>query len=288
VSETRRKVHLIGHSLGGVIAHAVAVQRPHDIASVITLGSPVRGVVVHPSIWNAAEKVRNGILQRHGSAVSSKCYTPHCTCDFSRSLRRRLSPAVAATAIYTRDDGVVDWRYCRTGDSGTDFEVHGTHLGLPFNASAYGIIATRLAEAQAPRSRRRTSGGAKTRSNKRLSRIANLARAVKARPKAASTLPLPAPVSEPPTLDSPQETLPVRTNLSAGAIPDRVAVSFPVSAREDSSNMASLASGRREFRGAEVVPGRRWRAAISAAGRWASRFAAASKLRLRRLWAVLF
>src|SRR5664280_1595056 len=34
--ETERKIHLIGHSLGGVIARSVANQRPDDIASVIT------------------------------------------------------------------------------------------------------------------------------------------------------------------------------------------------------------------------------------------------------------
>jgi pimeloyl-ACP methyl ester carboxylesterase len=33
-----RKVHLIGHSLGGIIARALAAQRPSDVASVITLG----------------------------------------------------------------------------------------------------------------------------------------------------------------------------------------------------------------------------------------------------------
>jgi pimeloyl-ACP methyl ester carboxylesterase len=30
-----RKVHLIGHSLGGIIARAIAAQRPSDVASVM-------------------------------------------------------------------------------------------------------------------------------------------------------------------------------------------------------------------------------------------------------------
>src|SRR5690348_15826931 len=42
-SQTGRKIHLIGHSLGGIIARSVASQRPADVASVITLGSPFRG-----------------------------------------------------------------------------------------------------------------------------------------------------------------------------------------------------------------------------------------------------
>ncbi len=51
------------------------------------------------------------------------------------------------TAIYTLNDGIVDSRYCRTGNCKNDFEVPGNHIGLAFNASAYRIIAERLAEA---------------------------------------------------------------------------------------------------------------------------------------------
>src|SRR5579872_7450438 len=37
LAETGRKIHLIGHSLGGVIARSLAGQRPRDVASVTTL-----------------------------------------------------------------------------------------------------------------------------------------------------------------------------------------------------------------------------------------------------------
>jgi len=47
LSETGRKIHLIGHSLGGVIARSVAGQRPKDVASVITLAAPIRGTVTN-------------------------------------------------------------------------------------------------------------------------------------------------------------------------------------------------------------------------------------------------
>ena len=60
-----RKIHLIGHSLGGIIARAIAAQRPSDIASVITLGSPFRGTVAHSSILHAAEIVRHRIHAKH-------------------------------------------------------------------------------------------------------------------------------------------------------------------------------------------------------------------------------
>lgn len=147
VEETGRKVHLIGHSLGGIIARAVATQRPRDVASVITLAAPIRGTVMHPSIVRAAKVVRSQILSQHGAGVLPDCYTPRCTCDFLSSLRCTVPASIAETAIYTKDDGIVDWRYCRTGNSDVDFEVPGTHVGLVFNPSVYTIIAERLAAA---------------------------------------------------------------------------------------------------------------------------------------------
>jgi len=145
LSDTGLKIHLIGHSLGGIIARAVASQRSGDVASVITLASPFRGTVVHPTILRAAEAVRRQILHEHGEHVLPTCYTGRCTCDFLASLRRKLPVSVKETAIYTRSDGVADWRYCMTGEPKNDFEVAGTHIGLAFNASAYTVIAKRLA-----------------------------------------------------------------------------------------------------------------------------------------------
>jgi pimeloyl-ACP methyl ester carboxylesterase len=146
-SKSGRKVHLIGHSLGGIIARAVAAQRPEDVASVITLGAPFRGTVAHRSILRAAEMVRRRILSRHGSDVLPDCYTGHCTCDFLDSLQHSLPASVMETAVYSEGDGVVDWRYCKTDRAEADFAVTGTHLGLVFNPSAYSIIAERLAHA---------------------------------------------------------------------------------------------------------------------------------------------
>ncbi len=146
--ETGRKIHIIGHSLGGIIARSIAGQRPDDFASVITLASPFRGTVVHKTILRAAEAVRKHIIEEHGEGVLPNCYTGRCTCNFLDSLRRRMPGSIIETAIYTRNDGVVDWHYCTTGKSENDFEVPGTHIGLAFNSSVYKIIAERLALAQ--------------------------------------------------------------------------------------------------------------------------------------------
>src|SRR5512133_3941529 len=81
-AETGRKVHLIGHSLGGIIARSAACQRQNDIASVITLASPFRGAAAQKNILRAADIVRQNILRQHGANVLPECYTGRCTCEF--------------------------------------------------------------------------------------------------------------------------------------------------------------------------------------------------------------
>lgn len=142
--ETRKKIHLIGHSLGGIIARSIAGQRPDDVASVITLGSPFRGTVCHPNVLFATELVRKYILMKNGPRVLPSCYTGRCTCDFVDTLRRELPDSIAQTAIFTRSDGVADWHYCTTGNCEVDIEVSGTHTGLVFNPTVYSIIGHRL------------------------------------------------------------------------------------------------------------------------------------------------
>ena len=70
-----------------------------------------------------------------------------------------MPPSVVETAVYTQDDGVVDWRYCRTDHPEANFAVTGTHIGLAFNPSVYAIIANRLAQARSERNKRRVRGG---------------------------------------------------------------------------------------------------------------------------------
>jgi triacylglycerol lipase len=147
VQETGRKIHLIGHSLGGVIARSIAAQRPQDVASAITMGSPFRGAAAHRSVLMAAEVVRWKIQHKHDGDVLPDCYTGHCSCEFVNSLRREMPGSIVQTAIYTRTDGIVDWKYCVTEDPEIDREVSGTHIGLAFNPRVYVIVAQRLADA---------------------------------------------------------------------------------------------------------------------------------------------
>jgi pimeloyl-ACP methyl ester carboxylesterase len=144
-ADTGKKVHIIGHSLGGVLARAAASQMPDRVASVITLGSPFRGVSVHPLILRAVDMVRGQIHDRNGIGVLPACYTGRCTCSFLESLVVRLPKSVGRTAVFTKSDGIVDWKVCKTGRPANDFEVSGTHIGLVFNPIVYDLVARRLA-----------------------------------------------------------------------------------------------------------------------------------------------
>src|SRR5512146_1913669 len=149
-ARTGKKVHLVGHRLGGVIARSIATQR-RDIASVITLASPVRQTAVRKRIFQNAEVVRKYLVENHAKRVRPQCLTTECPCAFMKSLREPFPANVPLTAIYTRNDGLVEWTSCRTGDPDVDVEVPGTHSGLAFNSSAYRVIAERLAGATVER-----------------------------------------------------------------------------------------------------------------------------------------
>jgi pimeloyl-ACP methyl ester carboxylesterase len=142
---TGRQIHLVGHSLGGMLALAAAAQWPERVASVITLGTPFGGLSVHPSVARTIEVVRRHILERHGDGVLPDCYTGSCSCSFLTSLRLDLPSSVRQTAIYSKSDGLVEWQVCATGDPAIDVEVSATHIGMAFSPIVYSLVAHRLA-----------------------------------------------------------------------------------------------------------------------------------------------
>jgi triacylglycerol lipase len=144
-AETGRPVHLIGHSLGGMLARAAALRRPESAASLITLGSPFRGIRPHPLILQATRLVRARTQRQRGRP---DCFTTTCGCETVASMQTALLPATPQIAIYTRSDGIVDWQMCVNDDPETNFEVSGTHVGLAFNPAVYRLVARRLAEVE--------------------------------------------------------------------------------------------------------------------------------------------
>lgn len=140
-AETNNKVHLIGHSLGGVLARIAATLRPDLVASVITLGSPFRGIRAHQYVLWLGQRVRDRVQ----SEQSPHCFTGFCACPAVAALHADFPATVRQTAIYTKSDGIVDWQACITEDAARNFAVTGTHSGLVFNAQVYRLIAETLA-----------------------------------------------------------------------------------------------------------------------------------------------
>jgi len=129
-SATGKRVHLIGHSIGGIMARVIAARRAEKVRSVTTLGSPLFGEpeeIIAPTVLKAAEW-SIPILRNRRRLEQRKQ-------EISESL---LHKGVRMMSVYTRRDGVVDWRYCVDQDLDTEnVEVEGTHAGLIFNSQVY-------------------------------------------------------------------------------------------------------------------------------------------------------
>jgi triacylglycerol lipase len=76
--------------------------------------------------------------------VEVHCATLACGCDTVRAIHERVPDSVRQLAIYTRTDGIVDWRFCMSQDPARNLEVAGTHMGLAFNLAVYRAIAAQL------------------------------------------------------------------------------------------------------------------------------------------------
>lgn len=141
---TGRPAHLIGHSLGGLLARSLATRRPDLVASVVTLASPFRGIRSHPLLLRVSERVR----QRLRRPDRPECFTGYCGCPAVAGLDAAFPSSIPQLAIYTRNDGMVDWRVCVNDDSATNLEVDGTHVALVANAAVYRAVAAHLAGAR--------------------------------------------------------------------------------------------------------------------------------------------
>ncbi|HZP57244.1 MAG TPA: alpha/beta fold hydrolase [Dehalococcoidia bacterium] len=147
---TGEPVTIVGHSLGGMLARAVAAREPKIVRHVITMGSPFRSVRAHPLILSAANFVRSNIVRerRRRREVTQSCYTPECSCTFVTTLREDDAPSgFQRSAIFSKVDGVVDWRSCVEEDTALNREVTATHIGMAFNPDVYRTVANLLAGA---------------------------------------------------------------------------------------------------------------------------------------------
>ena len=132
---TGRKASIVGWSLGGIYARDLALWAPQMVRSVVTLGSPFAGDVRATNATRLYEVMS-------GEAVEE-----------NSELRQAIAGdlPVPATSIYSRADGIVNWRTCllRSSDTAENIEVYfASHVGIGVNPAALWAIADRLAQAE--------------------------------------------------------------------------------------------------------------------------------------------
>ncbi|MGH7390853.1 MAG: esterase/lipase family protein [Candidatus Rokuibacteriota bacterium] len=145
--ESGGPVHLVGHSLGGILARAAATRSLDLVASVAALNSPFRGLRVHPALRAVNSLVRTAI-RRKRPEVPAECHTFACGCATVRSLAAPLPASLPQLAIVTRSDGLADWRYAADPETTRVVEVPATHLDTVFSPLAYEALAAHLASAR--------------------------------------------------------------------------------------------------------------------------------------------
>jgi hypothetical protein len=124
------RVHVIGQSLGGVLARELARDEPDRVAQVITLGTPVVGGPTYTRVgfvYDSAEQARIA------AAVTR---------------RNRIPIRVPLTAVYSRRDGIVAWEACIDHDNPQveHVEVSSSHFAMGIDPDVWLLSAKLLVE----------------------------------------------------------------------------------------------------------------------------------------------
>ena len=143
-SRRASRVQLVGHSLGGMLARGLAVRRPDLVSGIVTLGSPMLAPGAHHITLSASLEV----LVRLSAAgwpglMAEDCVSGACARSSFDETRARLPDDVTFTAVWSRRDGVVDWRAC-IDPQATAVEVSATHLGMAVDPRVHAVVVEAL------------------------------------------------------------------------------------------------------------------------------------------------
>ncbi|CAN5218535.1 alpha/beta hydrolase [soil metagenome] len=129
-SRNDARVQIVGHSLGGLIARGLAARRPDLVSGIVTMGSPMMAPGAHHPVlsWGVEALVR---LSRVGvpGLMSQECVAGSCARQSFDESREPLAPGVGFTAIYSHNDGIVDWRAC-IDPIAVPVRVKASHCGM--------------------------------------------------------------------------------------------------------------------------------------------------------------
>jgi triacylglycerol lipase len=166
---------LIGQSRGGLFARVLAVRRPDLVRSVVTLGSPQQDpFAVHPLIWVQGALIAGLAALGVPGVASRHCRGGACCSDFMQDLQAPLPRGMSHLSIYSRRDGIVDWRAC-LGPGAVNKEVRSTHCGMAVNREVYELLDAALRPARRRQESRRARKAASARAPARGRRSARAA-----------------------------------------------------------------------------------------------------------------
>lgn len=141
VQRWERPVAVVGHSLGGLLAKALAHRRPDLVAGIVTLGSPLLAPgAVHPVL--AFDLMLLGRLQRWGlggDLMGDDCTSGDCARTSWTELSAPTHDGCVFTSIYSRRDGIVDWRAC-LDPAASHVEVRCSHVGMAVDRLVHGHV----------------------------------------------------------------------------------------------------------------------------------------------------
>lgn len=130
-----KKVAIVGHSRGGILAKVLADRHPELVSRVVTLGSPLADPFeVHPVTMAGVRAAHLYNVLRHwrGAEIEG---------GFLEALS--APPAVPVTSVYSETDGIVSWKACVRPDLSC-VAVPGSHVGLAVNPQVYALLARLL------------------------------------------------------------------------------------------------------------------------------------------------
>ena len=138
------RVQVVGHSLGGMIARGIAVRRPDLIAGIVTMGSPMLAPAAHHRLLTGGVTVLNRLASVGlPGLMSQECVSGSCAEASFHEVRQPLPPGIAMTNIYSRRDGIVDWRAC-IDPEGVAVEVRASHVGLAIDPRVIRLVGDAL------------------------------------------------------------------------------------------------------------------------------------------------
>lgn len=130
VARREQRVQVVGHSLGGMLARGIAARRPDLVSGIVTMGSPVLAPGAHHRALGVLVLGLVGLSKVGVAGVMNEtCVGGECALESFQEAQAPLPADVAYTAIWSRNDGIVDYRAC-LDPAATHVEVRASHIGM--------------------------------------------------------------------------------------------------------------------------------------------------------------